>query len=194
MSTAYFLMTTLLLLLVLSLLLLFASFLLLVLLLVVLVLVVLPKYHTYPNTHSQVTGKVPIVNIDKTDGCMLYLSQKSLDTQVVTAKSSEMNVMVPDAQNEYVSTCAYVHVCLCVILMMSPASTTDHLLHPSNCITSTHHLTNTHHHTKKHQTSPTHYHTSPTRTPQKELPIPEQFKTYWNGQKLVTEVTDVTLG
>lgn len=76
---------------------------------------------------AQVTGKVPIMNIDKTDGCMVYLSKTSLSTQIVTAKSSEMNVSMPDDQNEYI-----------------------------------------------------------------EMPIPEQFRTFWDGKKLVTEVTDNT--
>ncbi|XP_033108241.1 adenylyl cyclase-associated protein 1-like [Anneissia japonica] len=44
---------------------------------------------------AQVTGHVPTINIDKTDGCMVYLSEKSLSTQIITAKSSEMNVLVP---------------------------------------------------------------------------------------------------
>ncbi|KAL8558490.1 hypothetical protein ACOMHN_059231 [Nucella lapillus] len=44
---------------------------------------------------GQVTGKVPTISIDKTDGCMIYLSSASLDTEIVSAKSSEMNVLVP---------------------------------------------------------------------------------------------------
>ncbi|XP_071946674.1 adenylyl cyclase-associated protein 1-like [Antedon mediterranea] len=50
---------------------------------------------------AQVTGRVPTVNIDKTDGCMVYLSEKSLDTQVITAKSSEMNVLIPKGDGDY---------------------------------------------------------------------------------------------
>ncbi|XP_038052180.1 adenylyl cyclase-associated protein 1-like [Patiria miniata] len=49
----------------------------------------------------QVTGKVPIVSIDKTDGAMLYLSPDSLDTIVVAAKSSEMNVLIPKGDGDY---------------------------------------------------------------------------------------------
>ena len=51
----------------------------------------------------QVTGKVPTISIDKTDGCMVYLSDKSLDVEIVTAKSSEMNVLVPVGDGDYVS-------------------------------------------------------------------------------------------
>ena len=51
----------------------------------------------------QVLGKVPTINIDKTDGCMMYLSKHSLSTEMVSAKSSEMNVLIPDASGEFVS-------------------------------------------------------------------------------------------
>ena len=46
---------------------------------------------------------MPIINIDKTDGCMVYLSKESTSAQIVSAKSSEMNILLPDAQNEFVS-------------------------------------------------------------------------------------------
>jgi len=46
--------------------------------------------------------KVPTVSIDKTDGCMVYLSKESLSTQLVTAKSSEMNILIPDDSGEFV--------------------------------------------------------------------------------------------
>jgi len=46
--------------------------------------------------------KVPTISIDKTDGCMVYLSKDSLSTQLVTAKSSEMNILIPDASGEFV--------------------------------------------------------------------------------------------
>lgn len=51
----------------------------------------------------QVTGTVPTVSIDKTDGCMVYLSKSSINAVFVTAKSSEMNVLVPDESGEFVS-------------------------------------------------------------------------------------------
>jgi len=50
------------------------------------------------NCHSvevQVTGKVPSFAIDKTSGCQIYLSKDALDTEIVTSKSSEMNVLIP---------------------------------------------------------------------------------------------------
>ena len=49
------------------------------------------------------TGAAPIVSIDKTDGFQLYLSKESLDCQIVSAKSSEMNILVPNDDGDYVS-------------------------------------------------------------------------------------------
>ncbi|EGC37548.1 hypothetical protein DICPUDRAFT_53913 [Dictyostelium purpureum] len=45
----------------------------------------------------QVTGRVPSVAIDKTSGAQVYLSATSLDTEIVSSKSSEMNVLIPGA-------------------------------------------------------------------------------------------------
>ncbi|KFV75093.1 Adenylyl cyclase-associated protein 1, partial [Dryobates pubescens] len=74
----------------------------------------------------QVLGKVPTISINKTDGCHVYLSQSSLDCEVVSAKSSEMNILIPTEAGDFT-----------------------------------------------------------------EFPVPEQFKTVWNGQKLVTTVTEI---
>lgn len=43
----------------------------------------------------QVIGRVPSFAIDKTDGCQLHLSKESLSSEIVTSKSSEMNVSLP---------------------------------------------------------------------------------------------------
>lgn len=43
----------------------------------------------------QVTGKVPTVTIDGTDGGQLYLGRESLDVEIVTAKSSSVNISLP---------------------------------------------------------------------------------------------------
>lgn len=48
-------------------------------------------------------GKVPTISINKTEGCHLYLSEDALDCEIVSAKSSEMNVLVPQG-DDYVST------------------------------------------------------------------------------------------
>ncbi|KAG8451644.1 hypothetical protein GDO86_003729 [Hymenochirus boettgeri] len=74
----------------------------------------------------QVMGKVPTVSINKTDGCHIYLSKESLKCEIVSAKSSEMNILVPGTGGDF-----------------------------------------------------------------SEFPVPEQFKTVWNGEKLVTTVTEI---
>eukprot|EP00066_Takifugu_rubripes_P005283 XP_003969232.1 PREDICTED: adenylyl cyclase-associated protein 1 [Takifugu rubripes] len=74
----------------------------------------------------QVMGKVPTISINKTDGCHVYLSSDSLKCEIISAKSSEMNVLVPGKDGEFT-----------------------------------------------------------------ELPVPEQFKTVWDGSKLVTTVTEI---
>lgn len=48
----------------------------------------------------QIIGSVPTVNVDKTDGVVVYLSEKSLETTIITSKSSEMNVCVPGATED----------------------------------------------------------------------------------------------
>lgn len=53
------------------------------------------------SVQMQVLGKVPTVTIDKTDGCQMYLSKDSLNTEIVTSKSSELNVMIPKSDGDY---------------------------------------------------------------------------------------------
>lgn len=53
------------------------------------------------NVQMQVLGKCPTISIDKTDGCQMYLSQDSLDVALISSKSSEMNVMVPQGNGDY---------------------------------------------------------------------------------------------
>ncbi|RZC92562.1 hypothetical protein C5167_029340 [Papaver somniferum] len=43
----------------------------------------------------QCQGTAPTISVDNTTGCQLYLSQESLATSITTAKSSEVNVLVP---------------------------------------------------------------------------------------------------
>uniref|UniRef100_A0A8C5PX42 Adenylyl cyclase-associated protein n=1 Tax=Leptobrachium leishanense TaxID=445787 RepID=A0A8C5PX42_9ANUR len=75
------------------------------------------KTHKNP----QVLGKVPTISINKTDGCHVYLSKGSLTCEIVSAKSSEMNILVPGKDGDF-----------------------------------------------------------------SEFPVPEQFKTVYNGQKLLS--------
>ncbi|KAJ8670581.1 hypothetical protein QAD02_001840 [Eretmocerus hayati] len=53
------------------------------------------------SVQMQVLGKVPTISIDKTDGCQMYLNNDTLDVELITSKSSEMNVMVPIGNNDY---------------------------------------------------------------------------------------------
>lgn len=43
----------------------------------------------------QVLGKVPTMSVNKTDGCHIYLSKDSLKCEMISAKSSEMNILIP---------------------------------------------------------------------------------------------------
>ncbi|KAH1224570.1 Cyclase-associated protein 1 [Glycine max] len=45
----------------------------------------------------QCQGAAPTISVDNTSGCQLYLSKDSLEASITTAKSSEINVMVPGA-------------------------------------------------------------------------------------------------
>ncbi|KAK2836541.1 hypothetical protein Q7C36_014410 [Tachysurus vachellii] len=74
----------------------------------------------------QVLGKVPTISINKTEGCHVYLNKESLNCEIISAKSSEMNILVPQEDDDY-----------------------------------------------------------------REFPVPEQFKTVWDGSKLVTEPTEI---
>ncbi|XP_066124417.1 adenylyl cyclase-associated protein 2 [Saccopteryx bilineata] len=73
----------------------------------------------------QVMGKVPTISINKTEGCHIYLSEDALDCEIVSAKSSEMNILIPQ-DGDY-----------------------------------------------------------------REFPVPEQFKTAWDGSRLVTEPAEI---
>jgi adenylyl cyclase-associated protein len=50
---------------------------------------------------AQVMDYVPTIQIEKTDGCHVYLSKTSLETEFITSKSSEMTVNVPFGDGEY---------------------------------------------------------------------------------------------
>ena len=50
----------------------------------------------------QITGTAPTCSIDKTDGFQLYLSKEAAGIEIFSAKSSEMNVLVPDANGEFI--------------------------------------------------------------------------------------------
>ncbi|XP_053207286.1 adenylyl cyclase-associated protein 1-like [Panonychus citri] len=54
------------------------------------------------NIQAQSMGAVPTVNIEKTDVVEVYLNAKSLTAEIVTAKSSSVNVSVPSANGDFV--------------------------------------------------------------------------------------------
>lgn len=50
---------------------------------------------------AQVIETVPTIQIEKTDGCHIYLSKSSLHTEFITSKSSEMTVNIPTHDGEF---------------------------------------------------------------------------------------------
>ncbi|KAJ3047457.1 F-actin-capping protein subunit alpha [Rhizophlyctis rosea] len=49
----------------------------------------------------QITGKAPTVVVDKTDGLQIYLSKAAADVEILSAKSSEMNVLLEGKDGDY---------------------------------------------------------------------------------------------
>jgi adenylyl cyclase-associated protein len=52
------------------------------------------------NVQTQVLGKVPTVSIEKTDGCQVFLSRQSVESEVVSSKSSAMNILIPNEHDD----------------------------------------------------------------------------------------------
>jgi adenylyl cyclase-associated protein len=48
----------------------------------------------------QVNGNVPTINVDKTDGVQIFLSKQSISANVITSKSSEMNLCIPNTAGD----------------------------------------------------------------------------------------------
>ena len=48
-------------------------------------------------------AKVPTISVEQTDFATIYLSKDSLNAEIVTAKSSSVNINVPDEVNGFVS-------------------------------------------------------------------------------------------
>jgi len=53
------------------------------------------------SVQMQVTESVPTISVEKTDGCQMYLC-KGAKPEIITAKSSEMNVVLPTDGEDYV--------------------------------------------------------------------------------------------
>lgn len=52
---------------------------------------------------TQVTGSMPTISIDKTNGCRVYLSEQAKDVDIITAMSTEVNILVPKNDGDFVS-------------------------------------------------------------------------------------------
>jgi len=52
----------------------------------------------------QTTGKVPTITIDKTQGGQIFLSKDSLEVEIITSTSSELNVSIPQSNDEMTET------------------------------------------------------------------------------------------
>ena len=50
---------------------------------------------------AQSNGKLPLINIDKSDQISIYLSDKSINAEIVQAKSSAMNILIPTKDGEF---------------------------------------------------------------------------------------------
>jgi len=48
-----------------------------------------------PSFQAQILGKAPTILIDSTDSGMIYLSKECLDAEIITAKTSSINVLLP---------------------------------------------------------------------------------------------------
>jgi adenylyl cyclase-associated protein len=53
-----------------------------------------------PSFTIQITGAVPMIQIDSTDSGQIYLSKESLSTELTTAKCSSINVSLPIEDEE----------------------------------------------------------------------------------------------
>ncbi|CAL8095003.1 unnamed protein product [Calicophoron daubneyi] len=49
----------------------------------------------------QTTGVLQTVNVDKTDGCQIYLSKQSQSADVITAKCSGVNILIPKDDGDF---------------------------------------------------------------------------------------------
>lgn len=47
----------------------------------------------------QVLGTIPSISIDKTSGCHVYLSKDSINTQIITSKCDECNVLIQEGED-----------------------------------------------------------------------------------------------
>ncbi|KRY58311.1 Adenylyl cyclase-associated protein 2 [Trichinella britovi] len=53
----------------------------------------------------QTMGTMPTLVLQKTDGCMVYLSKEALNCEVITSKTSEINLLIPTEDGEFEERC-----------------------------------------------------------------------------------------
>jgi len=53
------------------------------------------------SVQMQAMDSVPTISVEKTDGCQMYLG-KGIKPEIITAKSSEMNVIIPTGDDDFV--------------------------------------------------------------------------------------------
>lgn len=70
-------------------------------------------HYLFRSPSIQVLHQCPTVSIDKTDGCQVFLSKESLNAEIITAKSSEMNIAIPKDDGDFVSASSHVSLCVC---------------------------------------------------------------------------------
>merc|ERR1719222_125602 len=51
------------------------------------------------SVQMQVLVKVNTISVEKTDGCQMFVNKESIGVEIVSAKSSEMNVVIPDGDD-----------------------------------------------------------------------------------------------
>ena len=66
---------------------------------------------------------MPTISINKTEGCQVYLSKDSISCDIVSAKSSAMNILVPVGEDDFVSMTydiitAVIRILLLILLMI----------------------------------------------------------------------------
>ncbi|CDW55644.1 adenylyl cyclase associated protein 1 [Trichuris trichiura] len=116
----------------------------------------------------QTLGTLPTITIQKTDGCLLYLSRSALDCEVVSSRSSEMNVLIPKEDGEYVRMFEFEKI----YIKRTRAAASWHFAN-------------------RNRSQPIDKRDGHIRDAVlQEYSIPEQFKTFWNGKQLESKPTD----
>ena len=52
------------------------------------------------DVQMQAIGRVPVISIEKSDGCQIYLNKSTLDVEIISSQSVAMNIYVPKGEEE----------------------------------------------------------------------------------------------